>query len=163
MDAHFRTRFGEELVAFVRHTQQTLPGVFQLSLAATPMFGGLHSTWAGRRTVIAPCFFLYTSFSKVFVYVFETTSRGPHTLLERLSIWSSLLWHSEQEVSLCIKVTSAASWALSAALHLVLTISCATFLFTWVTFKNLTEILLIAGIFQLFWTGARFAWCQSQT
>ena len=60
--------------------------VFQLSLAATLMSGGLHSTSAGRGTVIAPCFHIYTSFSKVVVYVFGTTSRGPHTLLERLSI-----------------------------------------------------------------------------
>ena len=82
--------------------------VSQFSLAATLMFGGLHSTWAVRGTVIAPCFHIFTSFSKVVVFVFGTTSRGPHTVLERLSIWSSLLWHSGQEVSLCIKVTSAA-------------------------------------------------------
>ena len=87
MNAHFRTRVGEELVASVRHTQRTLPRV---------------------PIVIAPCFHFYTSFSKVVVFVFGTTSRGPHTLLERLSIWSSLLWHSGQEVSLCIKVTSVA-------------------------------------------------------
>ena len=113
--------------------------------------------------LIAPCFHIFTSFSKVVVFVFGTTSRGPHTVLERLSIWSSLLWHSGQEVSLCIKVTSAAPWALSAALHLVLTISCATFLFMWVTFKNFTEFLLHVGIFRCSGLGARFAWCQSQT
>ena len=65
--------------------------VFQLSLAATLMSGGVHSTWAGRGTVIAPCFHIFTGFSKVVVFVFGTTSRGPHTVLERLSIWSSLL------------------------------------------------------------------------
>ena len=80
----------------------------QLSSAATLTSGGLRSTWAERGTAIASCFHSYTSFSKVVVCLLGTTSGGPHTLLERLLIWSSHLWNSHQEVSSYTRATSAA-------------------------------------------------------
>ena len=73
MNAHFRTRYWEELVASVRHTQRTLPGV------PIVLSGDANVWWlAFHFGLIAPCFHMYTSFSKVVVYVFGMSLERPH-------------------------------------------------------------------------------------
>ena len=91
MDAHFRTRFWEELVASVRHTQRTLPGI--------PIFlsGDANAWWLAfhlgrQRHRDRPVFpYIHELLEGCGLCLWIDLTRATHTLLQQLSIWSSRL------------------------------------------------------------------------